>query len=199
MHALSFQCSLFQSISHSVEVVPNCDDPLPWLAKQPRSRDEDDDKQEREEDTREATATPKPKRGTSEQIELQPIGQVALTVTQDPLEDGKKEEEKEELISLSEDDDIETPSLKQPPSETKVYPKLHLLQCGDTVCEFEFTLYEFVYEPPVTEAPPPPPSDTSSESEVTIEVEKDLSNKLNTEVDTPSISKLPKVENTETN
>lgn len=182
-----------------MEVIPFCDNPLPWPVKHTPPQDEDQEDQEEEEEEEkdeQKEATPKPEEGALGGIELQPVGQVELVVQEDPSVEGK-DDESEELISNQDDQTSSQPlSISD---KAKVYPKLHSLQCGDSVCEFEFTLYEFIYKAPVINVPPPPPSDASSEVESLTGEEEIAPKKDVTDIVTPSSSALSKVENTEAN
>ena len=160
--------SLFARVHYPVEPVRIVDTSLPWPSKQ--SPAEEKGKVE----------SPKP---ASEGIELHPLGPVTVT-----LEQEANEEEGDKLITTR---GLTSSRVEDTKSATSVYQ----LQCGNTICDFELALYQFVWKPKVTYAPPRPPS-SSSESESSSTEEKE--SKETSGKGSP-LPKLPKVENTGAN
>ena len=181
--------SLFTRIYHSVEIVNNPDILLTWPTNRPQTLSEEKEKEE----------SPKPTTtGATEQIQLHPLGPVAV-----PLEQETNVNEDDELITTKGTTSSRSERLEDC---TEVYQ----LQCGNTICNFKLALYQFVWKPKVTYAPPRPPSSSSeSESSTTVE-ERDKEQRI--EIDQESLVKVletsrkeslrpkfTKVENTEAN
>lgn len=108
-----------------MEVNSSRDNPLPWPVKQQLQDEEEDD----DEDEGELL---KSKSGDSKQT----AGPAHVACPMGDNKEGKKGTEMQVV-----DDKVTSIPLES---------HLHLLQCGDTECEFEFTLYEFVWEAPVS-------------------------------------------------
>lgn len=149
------------------------DTPLPWPNKP--SPPEEKGKVE----------SPKP---VSEDIQLHPLGPVTVTLEQEANEDEDK------LITTH----GITPSRVE---DTKPVTCAYQLQCGNTICDFELALYQFVWKPKITYAPPRPPSSSSESEASSVEENGREEGKDDTETSgkaTPLLT-LPKVENTGAN
>ena len=92
-------------------------------------------------------------------------GDIRLRSIAVPVEEDPTQEDESKLISRQDATSSES-------EEAKYFPRVYQLECGNTHCEFEFALYEFVWKPETTFAPPRPPS-SSSESESSEEEERD--------------------------
>ena len=165
--------SLFARIHHPVELVHNPNTSLPWPSKQ--SSSEEKGKAE----------SPK---SAGEEIQLHPLGPVTVTLEQEVNE----EEDDEKLIT--------THGVTSSRAEnTKPVASVYQLQCGNTLCDFELALYQFIWKPKVTLAPPRPPS-SSSESESSSEEESGREEgKDGAETKGKETPLLPKIKNTEAN
>ena len=136
--------------------------------------------------------TLQPQTGEAGEIQLQPVGPVRV-----PIEQQSEDESK--LITLPARD------VTPPGSDvTKPHPMVCQLECGNTICEFEFTLFEFSWEPEITHAPPCPPSSSNesgssaSEGEIAEEMEKGKDESSHVKEDAGE-KRPPKVLNTEAN
>ena len=127
----------------------------------------------------------------SEGVQLHAPGSVTVTVEQEA-----NEEDDDKLITTHE----LTSSKSVPVEDTEPVACVYQLQCGDTICDFELALYEFIWKPEITHAPPRPPS-SSSESSTSVEGSDREEGKDSAETSgkgTPP-PRLPKVENTGAN
>ena len=153
-----------------MELVHNPDTPLLWPNK--LSPPEEKGKVE----------SPKP---ASEEIQLQSLGPVTVTLEQEANEDEDK------LITTR----GITPSRVE---DTKPVTHVYQLQCSNTICDFELALYQFIWKPKITCAPPRPPS-SSSESEVEENGREEGKDGTETSGKASPLPTLPKVENTGAN
>jgi hypothetical protein len=156
-----------------VEVIHNPDTPLPWPNKPSPSEEKG------------KVESPKP---AGEEIQLHPLGPVTVTLEQETNEEDDK------LITTH----GMTPSIVQ---DTKPDTRAYQLQCGNTICDFELALYQFIWKPKVTYAPPRPPSSSSESEASSVEENGGEEGKDGAETSgkgTP-LPRLPKVENTGAN
>ena len=124
-------------------------------------------------------------------LQLQPVGPVRVPIEEQPPQT---------------DDDsklITSPSRELTPSGsegTEPAPVVCQLECGNAICKFEFALYEFIWRPPITQAPPRPPSSSSESDSSMAEEEVDRKGEENESVkDETQEKRPPKIINTEAN
>lgn len=175
----SLDHSLFRGIRRSVEVVH---DPHPYLSWPKRSLPLEEEREETQVVT-----------GEAGEIQLRPVGPVRVPIEEQP----PQTDDNSKLIT-------------SPPHEltplasegTEPAPVVCQLECGNAICKFEFALYEFIWKPPITHAPPRPPSSSSESPESSMSEEEvaDTKEEENGSVkDEAGEKRPPKVLNTEAN
>lgn len=128
--------------------------------------------------------------GEAGEIQLRPVGPVRV-----PIEEQPSQTDNSKLIT--------SPSHELTPSGsegTGPFSVVCQLECGNTICKFEFALYEFIWKPQITHAPPRPPSSSSESESSMAEEEVDRVGEENGSVKDETEAKRPtKVLNTEAN
>ena len=125
------------------------------------------------------------------EIQLRPIGPVRVAIEEQP----PQTDDESKLIT--------SPSRELTPSGSKGTeraPAVCQLECGNAICKFEFALYEFIWRPEITHAPPRPPSSSSESDSSMAKEEVDRKGEENGSVKDEAGEKRPaKVLNTEAN
>lgn len=140
---------------------------------------------------REEEGKKEPSVSTSEGIQLHQLDPVTVTLEQEANEEDDDKLIKTHGLTSSKSIQVE---------DTEQVTRVYQLQCGNTICDFELALYEFIWKPEITYAPPRPPS-SSSESSTSVEGSDREEGKDGAETNgkgTPPPT-LPKVENTAAN